>query len=104
MKRRFMTMWGLILYPTRLHFIGIVLALLCCIPILFPDSCPKETEHVCITKQGLRCIDKILFESPKGWTVSSKILGDYSRFIKHLDSGKLLEANKTWLGKLFSKK
>ena len=65
---------------------------------------PKETEHVCITKQGLRCIDKILFESPKGWTVSSKILGDYSRFIKHLDSGKLLEANKTWLGKLFSKK
>ena len=46
MKRRFMTMWGLILYPTRLHFIGIVLALLCCIPILFPDSCPKDTEHV----------------------------------------------------------
>ena len=45
MKRRFMTMWGLILYPTRLHFIGMVLALLCCIPILFPDSCPKNVLH-----------------------------------------------------------
>lgn len=46
MKRRFMTMWGLILYPTRLHFAGMVVALLCCIPILFPDSCPKDAVQV----------------------------------------------------------
>ena len=65
---------------------------------------PKEIEFVEIFRTLLDHIDKIIFESPKHWSVSSKILSDSQELNNYIRSSHIMDANKTWLGKLFSKK
>lgn len=47
MRRGYVFLCRLLLYPTRLHILCVVAALLCCIPIIFPETCPTNyTESV----------------------------------------------------------
>ncbi len=43
MKRRPSPIWGFVLYPTRFHILGVLVSLVCCFPILFPELCPPGT-------------------------------------------------------------
>ncbi len=40
MKRGLVSLWRVLLYPTRLHVICVLIALGCCIPIIFPEILP----------------------------------------------------------------
>lgn len=51
MKRSAAHLWRFILDPTRFHISGVLIALGCCVPIIFPELCPEGTEtmvqHYC---------------------------------------------------------
>ncbi len=43
MKRGSASFWMFILYPTRVHILGVLAALGSCVPIIFPELCPAGT-------------------------------------------------------------
>lgn len=53
MRRIRVGIWRVILYPTPLHLVCVVLALVCCGPILFPEICPVGTENAIIRYAGI---------------------------------------------------
>lgn len=52
MKRIRAGIWRVILYPTRLHIVSVLVVLICCAPILFPDICPEGTSDTIIRYAG----------------------------------------------------
>lgn len=53
MTRSFFFIWRTLLYPTYLHLLCSIVALLCCVPILFPYLCPANTEKLVIRYAGI---------------------------------------------------
>lgn len=53
MKRNQVGFWRIILYPTRLHILGVLIALTCCFPIIFPEICPSGTAELIIRYAGI---------------------------------------------------
>ncbi len=52
MSRQFYPFWRLLLYPTRLHIICAAVALLCCVPVIFPEICPQHLREHAIRYAG----------------------------------------------------
>lgn len=52
MKRTSFFLFRLILYPTPIHVLCGAVALLSCVPILFPEVCPEGASQVCISYAG----------------------------------------------------
>lgn len=53
MRGSMVWVWRVLLYPTRLHIAGVIIALACCAPILFPEICPAGTEAVVVHYSGV---------------------------------------------------
>lgn len=53
MTRSFFIIWRTLLFPSYLHILCSIVALLCCIPILFPYICPAKTETIVIKYAGI---------------------------------------------------
>lgn len=52
MKRVPSLFWLMMLNPTRLHALAVVVALLACVPMLFPEICPIHTEETVLYYAG----------------------------------------------------
>lgn len=52
MNSKTVALWRTLLYPTRLHILGMLIALLCCIPILFPEICPRGSVDIVTSYAG----------------------------------------------------
>ena len=52
MTRAGYAFWRLLLYPTRLHLLCGIIAVLCCVPILFPYICPADMRNDVIGYAG----------------------------------------------------
>lgn len=52
MSSHFYSFWRLLLYPTRLHIFCAFIALLCCVPIIFPEICPETIRSTVISYAG----------------------------------------------------
>ena len=52
MKRGFHMFWRLVLYPTHLHIFCATVAFLCCLPIIFPEICPADTDAAIASYAG----------------------------------------------------
>lgn len=61
MSRSFYSFWRLLLFPVRLHIICAIVALGACIPIIFPEICPRGQETGIIQASGttLLCVQGI---------------------------------------------
>lgn len=61
MKRGFYAFWRLLMYPTRLHIFCGLGAVLCCVPIIFPEICPADSAQHILNYAGgtLLCLQSI---------------------------------------------
>ena len=47
MKGGFYAFWRVLMYPTRLHILCGIGAVVCCVPIIFPEICPADSpQHI----------------------------------------------------------
>ena len=52
MRKGFVSLWRLLLYPTIFHILGVIAVLSCCVPILFPAICPTGTQAMILRYAG----------------------------------------------------